>query len=423
MAQKVYSYGVVEVVVAAGEKIAVSATSTPAKVYQKVGFPNFPDAWEILDERVLDEEYVSAAFSSATTVKIEAGANGALYATGASPQISEPVSDLVGTENPFNITGLAAAQGGAVTVTGGASSTAANAGGAINVVGGAPGATGVGGAIAMASGAGGSTSGASGAVSIASGTTTAGSASATGAVELKSGAGAASSGTASGGATGTVTISSGAGGANTGGGSGGHAGAAGNISVAGGVGGSTNSAGTHNGGAGADIAISAGAGGNATAGNGNGGAGGTVLITAGTGGTSVGGTAGVDGCVILRGTLGVKQGNPAAKTTSATLTAAEVITGIITVNQGGGANSALQLPAGSTMDTAFPDFSSGDAFDFSVVNISTNAAETASITTNTGLTLVGNMLLAANTAVTANSQGRFRGIKIGAGTWTFCRIA
>lgn len=117
------------------------------------------------------------------------------------------------------------------------------------------------------------------------------------------------------------------------------------------------------------------------------------------------------------------QPTPSAKTVSATLTAAELLTKIITVAQGAGAASAQQLPLATAMDTALPDFIANDSFDFSVINISTVAAETASVTTNTGWTLVGNMLLAANTAVTDNSQGRFRARKTGTGAWVLYRIS
>jgi len=146
-------------------------------------------------------------------------------------------------------------------------------------------------------------------------------------------------------------------------------------------------------------------------------------LTAGTGGTTTGGTAGTNGVIVAKSILMVNQGTPAAKTTSATLTAAEVLTGIITLNQGAAGATAQQLPLATAMDTALPDSAAGDSFDFSVINISTNAAETGSVTTNTGWTLVGNMLLAANTAVTDNSQGRFRARKTGAGAWTLYRLS
>lgn len=315
------------------------------------------------------------------------------------------------------------ATGGASSVVGGAGQGSA-AGGAAAVTGGAGGATGAGGAITVTSGAGGATSGVSGDLTVATGTTTAGSGSATGALIVQSGAGAASAAAVAGGASGAVTVRTQAGGANTGGATGQAGGAAGNMTLSAGAGGATNSTGAHAGGAGGDIAITSGAGGNASAGTGNGGAGGSITLTPGAGGTSSGGTAGVAGCIIERGAKLVNQGAPAAKTTSATLTAAEVLTGIITVNQGAAGTSAQQLPLASAMDTALPDSAAGDAFDFSVINTSTVDAEDASVTTNTGWTLVGSMDIHAYSAAgSLNSSARFRARKTGSAAWTLYRIA
>lgn len=119
----------------------------------------------------------------------------------------------------------------------------------------------------------------------------------------------------------------------------------------------------------------------------------------------------------------IEQGAPAAKTVSATLTAAEIETKIITVNEGTTNPSQLQLPLATDTTTQFSTMVVDEAFDFSLINISTTAAETAEITTNTGWTLVGNMLVAANTAISDNSQGRFRARKTSATTWTLYRIA
>jgi len=130
------------------------------------------------------------------------------------------------------------------------------------------------------------------------------------------------------------------------------------------------------------------------------------------------------GTLANRGTLIVAQGTQTAKTTSATLTAAEVLAGIITVNQGAAGASAQQLPTAADLDTALPDWVANDAFDFSVINISTVDAEDASVTTNTGWTLVGNMDIPAySTAGSLNSSARFRARKTAAGAWTLYRIA
>ncbi len=76
---------------------------------------------------------------------------------------------ITANDASLGITGQAAAQGGAIALTGGTSSTTGNAGGAITAVGGTPGATGVGGAVTVRGGIGGATSGAGGAVGMVGG--------------------------------------------------------------------------------------------------------------------------------------------------------------------------------------------------------------------------------------------------------------
>lgn len=112
-----------------------------------------------------------------------------------------------------------------------------------------------------------------------------------------------------------------------------------------------------------------------------------------------------------------------AKTTSATLTALEIWQKIITVNQGGGAASALQLPLATDLDLLLTDWYADDYFDISLINISTVGAEDASITTNTGWTLVGDMDVASNAAATDKSAGMFRLRKTAAGAWTIYRLS
>ena len=82
----VFAQGTVTVAVPAGEKIAVQAYSA-ASVFQEVGFPNFPEANDLLSV-VENTTYVSSAFTNATNVIIQAGASGAAYAVGTNPVIS-----------------------------------------------------------------------------------------------------------------------------------------------------------------------------------------------------------------------------------------------------------------------------------------------------------------------------------------------
>jgi hypothetical protein len=82
----VFAQGTATVAVPAGEKIAVQAYS-PASVFQEVGFPNFPEANDLLTV-VENATYVSGAFTNATNVIIQAGASGAYYSVGVAPDIN-----------------------------------------------------------------------------------------------------------------------------------------------------------------------------------------------------------------------------------------------------------------------------------------------------------------------------------------------
>jgi hypothetical protein len=103
---------------------------------------------------------------------------------------------------------------------------------------------------------------------------------------------------------------------------------------------------------------------------------------------------------------------PTAKTAAATLTPAELATEIITYN---GAAVNLTLPLGTDLDTAFSSMKVNSSFDFSIINIGgTNAA---TVTANTGCTIVG------VAAVSANSSCVWRARKTADATYVFYRIA
>lgn len=278
---------------------------------------------------------------------------------------------ITGSDSSLDILGQQAAQGGAIVVTGGVSTTAGNAGGAVSSVGGTPGVTGIGGAVSVTSGAGGATSGASGAATLATGTTTAESASASGNVLIQSGLGSNSTGATASGASGTVTvksqasgtvatgtaanagavtISTGAGGAASGNGTAGNGGA---LACTSGVGGAAAGTGAAIGGVGGANTNTAGNGG-AAAGTSPAGAGGAAGIVSGTGGAKTGtGTAsgGAAGALsITAGTGGATASNSASGVGGAggTITAAAGAGGAGTgTSAGGGAGGDVVIAPGA----------------------------------------------------------------------------
>lgn len=103
---------------------------------------------------------------------------------------------------------------------------------------------------------------------------------------------------------------------------------------------------------------------------------------------------------------------PTAKTAAATLTPAELATEIITYT---GAAVNLTLPLGTDIENAFTSMKVNSSFDFSIINIGgTNAA---TVTANTGCTIVG------VAAVSANTSATWRVRKTADNTFVFYRIA
>ena len=106
------------------------------------------------------------------------------------------------------------------------------------------------------------------------------------------------------------------------------------------------------------------------------------------------------------------QTSPTAKAAAATLTAAELATGIINYN---GTASALTVPLGTDLDAAFTSMKVNSSFDFFIIN--TGGTNAATVTANTGCTLVGVAAVSANTAC------NWRVRKTGDATYVFYRIA
>lgn len=299
------------------------------------------------------------------------------------------VPAIAASDASLGITGLAAAQGGAIVATGGASSTSANAGGAVSAVGGAPGATGVGGAVNLTGAAGGATSGAGGAVNATGGAGTAGNA-AGGAVVATGGAG---QGSAAGGAvTGT-------------GGAGGATGVGGAASLVGGAGGATS-------GKGGAVNLTGGAG---SAGNA---AGGSVVLQPGAKNGS-----GLDGGVFIRGTTQFrKYATPGAGADQAeVLTAAQLIGGIFvhTISTG----RTLTTPTGANISAGCPsDLAVGDSFLFHLITVGTGADDIVTLTAGDGnVTFVGNVT-AGPDASTFNGYGTWLFRNTGTNTWVGYRV-
>lgn len=133
---------------------------------------------------------------------------------------------------------------------------------------------------------------------------------------------------------------------------------------------------------------------------------------------------------LLSDRIVLAQPTPVALTGATnTITAASIIAGIVTINGGTTAAVTSTLGTAALLDAAlislFSGFPVGYSVDFSVINISTDAGEDATVTTATGWTLVGSMVVAANATLGqgGSSSGRFRALKTANSAYTLYRIA
>jgi N-methylhydantoinase B/oxoprolinase/acetone carboxylase alpha subunit len=117
---------------------------------------------------------------------------------------------------------------------------------------------------------------------------------------------------------------------------------------------------------------------------------------------------------------------PVTKTTSVTLTAAEVLSGILLANQGAAGAATYTMPTGTLLqaqiNAQMPGFAIGDTFELSIVNVSTVAAEDVTIAGGVGTTAAGNMTIPSNAAVGDAAYATFRFRKTADVAFTFYRI-
>jgi len=121
----------------------------------------------------------------------------------------------------------------------------------------------------------------------------------------------------------------------------------------------------------------------------------------------------------------VRQPTPTAETTAVTLTAAELLTRIVTGTHTVGATAAYTLPTGTLMDAAV-EFAVDGAFEWSLINLSAAAADTITLTAASGHTIVGIAEVASSHATTGGlygSSARWLTRKTAANTFVTYRIA
>jgi hypothetical protein len=105
------------------------------------------------------------------------------------------------------------------------------------------------------------------------------------------------------------------------------------------------------------------------------------------------------------------QSAPATVSAAGTLTAAQLLTGLIVAS---GTPGTQTLPTVALLEAALPNVKVDSGFNLNLIN---TAGSTATVATGTGWTIVGTA-----TAATVTSAA-FRARKTGDGAWTLYRIA
>ncbi len=361
-------------------------------------------------------------FAAYTTAATDSYAYVVLTAAKRTTTIAGSVTadSITGSDSTLTIVGLSAAQGGLVSMTGALSTTSGNAGGASSVVGGVGGATGAGGAAVVTGGASGATSGTGGAATItggaagsAAGNAVGGAASVTGGAgkgNLAGGAGSLVGG--EGGATGSggaVAVTGGA----TIAGAGGTGGA---VTVTGGANANTTN------GAGGPVTTTGGAGkgtgdggevgiaGGAAAGSGDGGA---VVVTTGTSGS------GIAGNVHIRAKMLGFQDTPETATATASLSDAQVLSGILVGTPS--AVATYTLRTGTEIEAALGGtLATGDFFDLTIINLG-GAGDIITLAGAAGMTIVGAEEIDDDGA-DVDSSGTFRFVRGAANVFVAYRL-
>lgn len=110
---------------------------------------------------------------------------------------------------------------------------------------------------------------------------------------------------------------------------------------------------------------------------------------------------------------------PVEVTTAATLTAAQVLNGLILANSGITASVNYTLPTVADLEATLSNSDKvGTSFTFRLVNLGTSSG-TAVIVTNTGWTISGSLTM----TIPVTTGAQFVARKSAAGAWTLYRVA
>jgi hypothetical protein len=111
------------------------------------------------------------------------------------------------------------------------------------------------------------------------------------------------------------------------------------------------------------------------------------------------------------------QAAPLSVTATATLTAAQVASGVLLVGSGATTAQTYTLPTGASLDALVTSAKVNSTFELVLVNLGTSSG-TAALAAGTGVTDGGN----ATVAISATSSGRFLLRRTADSTWVVYRV-
>ena len=111
------------------------------------------------------------------------------------------------------------------------------------------------------------------------------------------------------------------------------------------------------------------------------------------------------------------QAAPLSVTATATLTAAQVASGVLLVGSGATTAQTYTLPTGASLDALVTSAKTNSTFELVLVNLGTSSG-TAALAAGTGVTDGGN----ATVAISATSSGRFLFRRTADSTWVVYRV-
>jgi hypothetical protein len=111
------------------------------------------------------------------------------------------------------------------------------------------------------------------------------------------------------------------------------------------------------------------------------------------------------------------QAAPQSVTATATLTAAQVASGVLLVGSGATTAQTYTLPTGASLDALVTSAKVNSTFELVLVNLGTSSG-TAALAASTGVTDGGN----ATVAISATSSGRFLLRRTADSTWVVYRV-